>query len=644
MSIQKNEQIYRNNTEIKINQADSGSGTDTRLPNPFEIAPDTTGTAVTLAPNEVDNSDFSYSTDSYKNAVPVGGDKSFESYNWFRQRFFKLNDATVPAASSALTSAAGKFLAAYSYPMNFVLLGAGASGAALSGTLTRVSDTQATLSTLAILPITNGVLWFGEQLAESPEKALKATGHSLFAANEAATDIIPRWDTSGGWCEIGSNTADEFSLACPLPSNLARPGLSFFVSVILARRAGTPPNPNPLKLSAGVWDETASQKRFLEAANIVLKVVTVGAAGATVYNYKIIAKTDSGLRIESQIFNLTTGNAALSANNYNRLTWENVRGILDFEIERETGGVYKKIFTIQNGSTSYNDTGNYDEGTLPGFTSIGVTRAIAYAEKTFTLGGESSWFVVRLKIDVPSTYNSGATTGIQWLILGITGAATAARQILLDRVLMSKSDGGWDLSGRDKTLVANRVPSVNPVGSDQGSVGITYCLTGQMPIITGDADGSNLKKTLMQDVEVGAFADDGARSMTRLLQMSKATVSHYFEVYLSNRIRVDCTETERFITSRADITGTMLQNLCEGDEVLTKFIYLDDAGRVIRRRIETARIAAIVRIDEETEVYTPHLRHAKTFVAGVYLEDKIMCGAILHNYKQETDSNPNYYA
>lgn len=637
MSIAKKDELYKNQTAIEINKKSrlrSDFVSTNNLPSPFETPPDTEEEAVILATNEIDNSDFAYSKDRYLNAVPAGGDVALESYNWFRQRFIRIDDATIANGSPTVNSLAGKFKAAYTYPMDFAFLGGKADGSALTGTLTRVTDNQATLSVNAEAAIADGILWFGETLAETSANALKTTAHTLFAANEAANTIIPRWDNTNGWAELGSNNLDAFDIACPLALNVARAGLRFFISVIVARRTGAATNANSLKLLAGIWDSTPAQSRFIEASNIVLSGAVVGTAGATTYNYKIIARTDTGLEIESQVLSITTGNAALTPSNYIRLSWTNVKGILDFEIQRSSGGVFKRVFTIQNGSTSYNDTG-YTEGVIPAFSSTGTRRALGYAEKSFTLAAENDWQLVRLAVQIPPTYNSGATTGKQWLRLGVSGTQTDVRAILIDRVLLSLSDGGWNISNRDRALSASGVPSVNPVASNQGETGIYQCLAEWVPVIVGSVDGKIKSKQRISVCGGGQFADDGARGMTRFRGMRRETVEGYFSVVLSNKILIDCTDTERFVTSRADKNGTMLKHLAEGDEVLTKFIYTNDEGEVISERVEAAVIQSIIPNGDLTEVFTPSFRHAKTFVAGEDLlqRENVLCGAILHNRK-----------
>ena len=86
----------------------------------------------------------------------------------------------------------------------------------LVGTLTRVNDGQATLSIQSEKNIAAGEteLWFGELVTQTAAKALKATGHSLFAANEGTNDAIARWDKTAGQMEIGLKYRTDALQAC----------------------------------------------------------------------------------------------------------------------------------------------------------------------------------------------------------------------------------------------------------------------------------------------------------------------------------------------------------------------------------------------------------------------------------------------
>jgi len=521
----KNTEINNQLVQIAINTRDRGSAVDpAALPFDPANASDTTTDIIVIAQNWIDNSDFDWSKDGYNNNPLLGGDVAYECYNFYRQRFIKLTDLVTTATSTAVTSAAGKFKATYTYPMDFVLLNGKADGSALSGTLTRVDDNNATLSVAADNTLTDAVLYFGTALAETAANALKSSGHSLYAANEGALDIIPRWDNTNGWGEMGSDIAeDSFDIATPLPLNFIRGGITYYFQVLLTQRAGTTSG-SPVRLYAGIWDATSTQKRFLESSNLDLTASTVGTAGGTTYNYVVIADLDDGTSIVSDVFVLATGNAVLSASNYNRLTWQNAVGVLNFRIYRSVGGVVKRIFTIRNGGHDYNDFGT-DEGETPvALPTAAVVRPVVYkVSSAFDLASPGAWSLCRITLEIPSTYDTSLTTDKQWLRFGIEGETGTERLILFDRVGLSSSDGGWQRSARDFDKILNQNPSANPTSTTQGGVG--GCFTLDTPVLVCEQDGSNKRFIPIGETDAGMFVFSGGNRVYRINHKPKDTVS-----------------------------------------------------------------------------------------------------------------------
>jgi hypothetical protein len=344
-----NPNIQRQQTEIAINtRLPGGAGILPLLPYDPQNPPDDDNDIQVIAPNNLDNSDYDFSKDDYINSPPVGGDASFECYNFYRQRFIQITRITATAASTAISSSFAAFSSSYSYPISFVLLNGGTSNQALVGTLTRVDDNNATLSVASVNDLAGGVMWIGDPLGETSALALKATGHSLFAANEDTNGVIPRWEKTNGFCEFGTDSGDFWDIATPLPINLIRGGLVFYFSLIVTQRDGAG-TPDPVRLYAGIWDATTGRERFLESAVMDLDVSPVPTAAATTYIYKIIADLDNGTSIESDAITITDGPASLSSATYNRLTWQNATGILRFRIYRDDGATIQLIFTITNG-------------------------------------------------------------------------------------------------------------------------------------------------------------------------------------------------------------------------------------------------------------------------------------------------------
>lgn len=625
ISSSNNSDIQRNQIEQMINTVPNqtgGAGVFPLLPYDPQNAPDEDTDIQVIAPNSLDNSDFDFSKDGYVNSPTVGGDPSFEAYNFYRNRFIQITDLVSTATSTAVSSAAGPFKAAFTYPMNFVLLNGGASNAALSGTLTRVDDNNATLSTAATNGLNPGVMWIGDALGETSAKSLKAAGHSLFAANEGTNTKIPRWDQTNGWCEFGTDTDDFWDIQCPLPINLVRGGLVFYFSLIMTQRSGTGKG-DAVRLFCGIWDATAGRDRFLESGVFTVSGAAVPPpGGSTTYRYKIIADLDNGTSVESAVLTITTGPVALSGSTYNRLTWENATGILRFKIYRDDGVTVKRIFTITNGAHDYNDYGTDEGETLLAFPSAESRRPLAYAvSPTFNPRDVGLWQRVLIKLEIPGTYDTSTTTGKQWLRFGLEGQAGSERMLLGDRVMLSTSNGGWTRSSRDMNKILNQNPTSLPIHTSQGNTGVgVNCFTLDTPIIVCNKDGSNFRKILIGEADRGMYVFSGATRPNLIVDI-KDGQSIIIICILSNGVAFRCSPSERFITSRADRRGTRIDDLTIGDRILCW-----EAARVNSATIEEYAISYT-----KEPVRTLSLKGGKTFVAGSAMNE--MWGAIAHNLK-----------
>jgi len=92
------------------------------------------------------------------------------------------------------------------------------------------------------------------------------------------------------------------------------------------------------------WDETT--KRMAVAGiqgglNIVPlatpaapTVTVIGTAGTTRYDYRITARSHTGETLASATTSITTGNATLSATNFNRISWSTVSGAHNYRVWR----------------------------------------------------------------------------------------------------------------------------------------------------------------------------------------------------------------------------------------------------------------------------------------------------------------------
>jgi hypothetical protein len=620
--------------QMQINVLQGDSQSRSALPYDPSSPPDSDTTTVVLAQNNLDNSDFDYSKLAYTGSA--GADDDYECYNFYRQRFIKAVDVVTTAASNTIASASSPFQSTYTYPMDFVLLNGGASGVALVGYINRNgADNSAKLysdagftTPLNVTPtMTGATLWFGETLSEAGGiQALKSSSHSLYAANEGTNTIIPRWERTNGWVEMGSNTSDRYDLATPLPINLVRAGVTFYFRCILSQRSGTSGSA-PIRLSAGIWDATAGRQRFLESSNLDLSVTVVGTTGGTGYDYLILADLDDGRTIVSDTATIANGNASLSTSNYNRLEWQNAAGVLRFRIYRTTGGVTKRVFTITNGAHDFNDYGGTDEGTVGSAPTAAEQRPIAYAvsgEIDPETIGSGTWLTVVLTLPIANTYNSSTTTGKQWLRIQVEGQTAQERMVLVDRVSLSTSNGGWSRSSRDLSKISSGVPSSTPPdGGGQGDGGINEggCFTLQTLVIQCDRDGSNFRYTPIGKLKANDFVFSGANKVFRIIRPKDSTVTEIVKVTMKSGTEFTCSRRQRVITSRADKKGTRIDDLTFGDEILAWI-----NGKVVRDIIADMRF-----IKKRTRVRELSLHGGHYFVVAE--KDKEFSGVIVHNEK-----------
>lgn len=626
--IRDNSNLEIQQLQIAINSRASADGSTSVdgsgvLPYDPANAPDDDTTTVILAQNSLDNSDFDYSKLDYTGAG--AGDDAYECYNFYRQRFIKVTDLATTAASNVVTSASNPFKSTYTYPVPFVLYNGGASGATLRGFINRNgADGSAKLYTDAGMgtplnvtsTLANATIWFGTAIAENSTNAVKSSAHSTYAANEGTNSAIPDWDRTAGWIETGSNSADRFDVATPLPINLIRAGIDFYFRCIISQKSGTSGS-STVRISAGIWDATSGNEGWLEASNLSLSVSPVPSAGGTTYSYVVLAYLDDGRIVMSNTVTIATGPAALSQTTYNRLEWQNVTGVNKFEIYRQKGAAVARIFTITNGEHAYNDYGTNEAvvGSLP---TAAEERNLAYAvSPQFDPAdlGVGSWMAVLIRIPIPETYNSSSTTGKQWLRVQIEGQVADVRMVLSDRWCLSTSNGGWNRSARDLNRIQTGNPSsLPPSGGGQGGGGIGEggCFVLATPIIRCERDGTRRREVpigsiSVHDITAGCYVLSANR-VRRVSRTSDKKTRLLIRCRLSNGVGWLCSRTQKFVTSSSDQKGTRIDALTEGDSI----------SGWQRRRIRPTYLAVYepIELSEPVTVRTLHLVGGKTYLVG----------------------------
>lgn len=621
------------NLEIGLQrQIDEIDSTVVRTDFTTVTPPDSGDILTQLGVNYLDNSDLDFSKDAYVNSTPAGGDVAEECYNFYRQRFIRISDAVLVNASATLTSASSPFKSTYSYPMLFFALSAGTSEKALIGTITRVSDTTATMSVPSQADLSNAIVFFGDAYAETSANSLKSSTHSLFAANEALNDSIPQWDKTAGQAEIGGNGVDNYDLAIPLPFNLATRGLELFFSVNVKLKSGSDAD-QPIIFYVGVYDTTSGNESFLEADNFDLTVNYIGTAGANEYEMIVIGRFSNGQEVASDV--VTVSNVGtLDADNYLDWDWNNAPRILDYSLyRRDTGtGDVVRVFTIYNGETRYFDKDVDGSAAVVSFPTAPARREYAYAE-SLPFYPTSDYRRIPIFFRIPPTYAQSNTTNRQILRIGVyNDAGNDVRPLIIDRPILSLTESVWNRSTRDLERIQTTAPTATVPDGNQ----FPYCVAGDVKIIVKDRPDENWRYIEIRDARKGMWIYDGQRE-DRIVAV-KEGMGRTFKVALSSDISIECTASERFITSSSDRTGTRLDKLAVGDVIISTI-----DGVNYQSKIESIQISSM------QKVHTLSLERGKIFLAGNYkprwwkspvrwgknLLFPVLAGAKLHNRKQD---------
>jgi len=94
-------------------------------------------------------------------------------------------------------------------------------------------------------------------------------------------------------------------------------------------------------------------------------VTPQGTTGATTYGYRIVARNSSGVTLPGTGGTTATGNATLSATNFNRVTWSAVTGAESYDVYGRTAAA--ELFMVNTTALQFDDTGTVTpSGALPG--------------------------------------------------------------------------------------------------------------------------------------------------------------------------------------------------------------------------------------------------------------------------------------
>jgi hypothetical protein len=318
----------------------------------------------------------------------------------------------------------------------------------------------------------------GANLTFDAAHALKAVDHSLYAADEGANPEVSIWNRVAGWIELGGETgADQYDIAIRLLGKIVKQSeIWFFLFRCVSLTADVVPA--DVQVDVGLWQIGATEG-YATGDNFAIQAIIHGEPGSVNADYRVLAKTDSGVSILSEILNVPNVPDVLSDQpDGNRVTifFNSVSnaGFIEFQIYKEVGGVFAFLFAIRNSvDLQYHDVGNAGQPAT-GWPAAGAAP-LAYA-KTRTLqvgpfGG--AWSLNRMSFLVPPAYNYADTDSDgQVLRFGLTAETAVNRQIGIDYLFFSTTLSKWapDVMSpfADGTYP---VPSISPTSGVQGTTG-----------------------------------------------------------------------------------------------------------------------------------------------------------------------------
>jgi hypothetical protein len=247
-------------------------------------------------------------------------------------------------------------------------------------------------------------------------KALKSSAHANY--NAAYCD----WDRSTG---VGRLQGTK-SLDAPFGDLYAKPNVGVIaLGLRAALRDARMVVPVGFRIGAGIWDNTAGQRDYINSASsfTLTGAVRGTPAATTSRKYKVFLYTDRGYTfLSNEITVAAPTDASYSSTCDVYLSWDLIPGVLEAHIYRyDVATTTYRLLDKTSGNT-YADNGTYQAVAIAGYPPATDTRAKAYVAtldgelSTLAIDGvDASWDSIFLNIPIPTGYNSGNTTDKQWL-------------------------------------------------------------------------------------------------------------------------------------------------------------------------------------------------------------------------------------
>lgn len=542
--------------------------------------------------NHIRNGDFDFDRNNYLYTTDFAGgtgedaNVSEEAAHVYAHPVDTAIDTTgsITTGTAALTINTPDFIAGDA-GVEIVVYGAGTAGADLVTTISGApgSTTTATLALNASTTVTNArvrfrLLQLKEDSTDVNADANLATNTTLKTSTHtryATTVSNPDFDKENGW--VRWSDAD-YMLTFPLAYNTIYPSKQYILTFIY-KLAGPVDGEDEVFVDffAGLWDNSAGQRKLLEGTQPTLSVTQQGVTGATTREYMVLMYRGDGSTVATERITITDSNATLSTSNYVELSWQQEAGTVRSEVYRNDSGTYYRVGLPYPAATFY-DTGQ-TLNTVGGFPTATRNMFIAKAQATeanFEPASANEWRVGQMNIPVPSTYNKSATTDKQWLVLGFNTTITGTdsdRALLLDLVSLDDKYGVFSKCPLD--FQAKRGVSTQPTSGSQGTTGgggnpIPPGGGGYCPVFTDliTTDQGEVKAVDLVD------NDHKYKILNRLGQYVSYTAKiippQPVYTLLAGDYKLTASKSHPVFTNELDIVGKPLYRFKENDIIQTK--------------------------------------------------------------------------
>lgn len=487
----------------------------------------------------------------------------------------------------------------------------------------------------------------GSDITEDAAHALKSSSHSMYAANEGANSEIPIWNRVIGQIEHGNSAAPLWDVAVKLYNNDIKPADRWYVSFILGALTDDVV-PEDLEMYVGIWHKTASGQGWIEGADFTLTHEIVGIKGTKELNYYVIAQTDAGVTLGSQVLNVidapdtfdTETDVPENAENFPRISYAGAAGggFVRFKVYREdvaAGTIYQIADILNTNELRFDDLGGRVNMMPAGaFPTPDVTKpqAIAFS-RSLDVGSHGGTLIVNeFTLQIPAEYNWSETQPMsQYLRFGFTRECSVQRQIRLDRIYLGPTFNRWSDSPFD---AAGAIPSTSQTGGTPWGGGGTgplppgsgTCLTLDTPVVRINFD-DELEMMAYEDIPDGDLLENDADPQV-VLQKHIGQAKFLYEMTFDNGVWFRCNRAHRIrINQGGDCRAAKEFNV--GDEAWGRIDGKDGFTKLIRKR----RLI----LEEPVKVGTFALRGVRAKGNHFYLAGHSQNGNSIYHHNRKAD-------